>query len=362
MIAFLKRLTMAATVLFAPIHAAVVILLYLARFTGYVEHWLVDSLSYGLPILLLLSILHIPGAIWRRSPYLLAATAIPLVLFGLLYGSSYVPRPPSQDVAPSFTVMSYNVWGGNSKYDRIVDAIEEKAPDVVGLQEISDQIADGILSDLADRYPYRAIDGDQAVFSRYPIVGREVLLIGDERAPITVQHIDLDLNGTQIGIVNVHTHSPQLMASRLMGLRLGYPSGFVNRWRDLEVRELMQAIEKMEGPLVVLGDFNLTELQVVYGEMTRVLRDAHKEAGFGLGLTRTPLRGLGPPLWRIDFVFHTPDLVALGTDFGAFGGSDHRPVLATLRFPDEGTILAHTLGPQEDRFPSQRWTASGAVR
>ena len=332
MIAFLKRLTMAATVLFAPLHAAGVILLYLARVADHAEHWLVDSLSYGLPILLLLSVLHFPGAIWRRSPYLLFATAIPLVLFGLFYGSSYLPRPPSHDVAPSFTVMSYNVWGGNNKYDRIVDAIEEKAADVVGLQEITDRIADGIQGDLADRYPYQAIDGDQAVFSRYPIVGHEVLLIGDQRAPITVQHIDLDLNGTQIGIVNVHTHSPQLMASRLMGLRLGYPSGFVNRWRDLEVRELMQAIEKMEGPLVVLGDFNLTELQVVYGEMTRVLRDAHKEAGYGLGLTRTPLRGLGPALWRIDFVFYTPELVALSTMHGEFAGSDHRPVVAELAF------------------------------
>lgn len=332
MITFLKRLTMAATVLFAPFHAAGVILFYLARGAGYAEYWLVDALSYALPILLLLSALYVPGAIWRRSPYLLSAAALPLVVFGFFYGSSYLPRPPYRDAGRSFTVMSYNVWGGNSKYDRIVEVIEEMDADLVGLQEVTDRIAGEIQANLADRYPYQAIDGGQAVFSRYPIVGREVLRIGDRTAPITVQRIDLDVDGKQIGVVNVHTHSPQLMASPFMGLRLGYPSGFVNRWRDLEVRELMQAVEKMEGPLVVLGDFNLTDLQVVYGEMTQVLRDAHKEAGFGLGLTRTPLRGLGPALWRIDFVFYSSDLVALGTDLGAFGGSDHRPVVAELAF------------------------------
>ncbi|MFQ5942910.1 MAG: endonuclease/exonuclease/phosphatase family protein [Anaerolineales bacterium] len=334
MTASLKRLTMAGAVLLAPLHATIVVLYSIARLAGYVEYWLIDAVSYVLPLLLMLSILHMPGAIWRRSPFLLAATALPLVVFGILYGPSYLPRWAFKDIEPSFTVMSYNVWGGNQEYDRIVSAITEMAPDVVGLQELTDLIASEIQDDLANDYPYRAIDGGQAVFSRYPIIGRKVLTIGDERAPIPVQHIVLDVNGRQIGIVNAHPHSPQLMASRLFGLRLGYPSGLTNQWRDLETRELMSAIEPMDGPLVVLGDFNLTDLQSVYRDMTEVLVDAHKEAGFGLGFTRTPLRGVGPATWRIDFVFHTPDLVALETDVGAFGGSDHRPVLAVLAFRD----------------------------
>jgi endonuclease/exonuclease/phosphatase (EEP) superfamily protein YafD len=83
---------------------------------------------------------------------------------------------------------------------------------------------------------------------------------------------------------------------------------------------------------VVLGDFNLTSLQVVYGEMTQTLRDAHADVGYGLGFTRTPLRGTGPATWRIDYVFHTPEIVALSTTNGDFGGSDHRPVVAELAF------------------------------
>ena len=334
MLIFMKRLVMAATVMFAPLHAVVVILYFIARLAGYVEHWLVDALSYCLPLLLLLSVLHLPGAIWRRSPFLLSASALPLILFGVLYGPNYVPRSVPEHTEPSFTVMSYNVWAGNQKYEDIVDAIDELTPDVVGLQEITDLITIEIQDDLADRYPYRAIDGGQAVFSRYPIVDREVLLIGDERAPITVQHIDLDVNGRQIGVINAHPHSPQLISSRLLGLRLGYPSGLASRWRDLEVRELMEAVQMMDGPLVVLGDFNLTDLQAVYDEMTQTLRDAHADAGYGLGFTRTPWRGTGPPTWRIDFVFYTPELVALSTEHGDFGGSDHRPVVAELAFTD----------------------------
>jgi vancomycin resistance protein VanJ len=334
MIAFLKRLTMAATVLFAPPHAAIVVLYFMARLTGYAENWLVDALSYVLPLFLLLSILHLPGAIWRRSKFLASAMALPLVVFGILYGPSYLPRLASKEVGPSFTVMSYNLWAGNYQYESIVGAINEMDPDVVGLQEFTERIANEIQNDLALRYPYHVIDGGQAVFSRFPIVDREILLIGDERAPIPVQHIVLDVNGRQIELVNAHPHSPQLMASRFLGLRLGYPSGLVNRWRDLEVREMMSAVEKIEGPLIVLGDFNLTDLQVVYGEMTQVLLDAHREAGYGLGFTRTPVRGIGPATWRIDFVFYTPELTALSTRTGDFAGSDHRPVVAELAFRD----------------------------
>ena len=326
---------MAATVLLAPFHASVIVLYCIARLAGYVEHWLVDALSYALPIVLLLAVLHFPGAIWRRSPFLLSAAALPLIVFVALYGSLSVPRIRSKPVEPVLTVMSYNVWGGNNEFDQIVEAIEDLAPDVIGFQEITERIAVEIRDDLNERYPYQVHDGDQAVFSRYPIIDYEALLIGDEQALITVQHVDLDVNGKQIGIVNAHPHSPALMSSRLLGMRLGYPSGLVSWWRDLEVRELMNAIDTMDGPLIVLGDFNLTDMQFVYGEITQVLLDAHKESGYGLGLTRTPRRGVGPATWRIDFVFYTPELVALSTAYGEFAGSDHRPVVAELAFANQ---------------------------
>ncbi len=332
MTAFLKRATMAAAVLFAPLHATVVALYFVARLAGYVEHWLVDALSYVLPLLLLLSILHLPGAIWRRSVFLISAAAMPLVIFAILYGPSFLPRPLVQDVELSFSVMTYNVWAGNDRFDSIVRSIEEKAPDVVGLQEITDRIAEEIQGQLADDYPYQVIDSGQGIFSRYPIIDHETLLIGDDRAPITVQHVGLNVEGRRIGVVNVHTHSPALMATRLLGLPLGYPSGLVSQWRDREVRELMEAIQTLDGPLVMVGDFNLTDMQAAYDEITQTLRDAHADAGYGLGFSRTPLRGTGPPTWRIDYVFYTQELVALSTSHGDFGGSDHRPVVAMFGF------------------------------
>ncbi len=47
-----------------------------------------------------------------------------------------------------------------------------------------------------------------------------------------------------------------------------------------------------------------------------------------------PKSPLDFPTLRIDFVFYTPELVALSTMHGEFGGSDQRPMVAELAFRD----------------------------
>ena len=325
---------MAASVLIAPAHAAIVIAYCGARLLGQNDHWLVDSINYGLPLLLLFSLALLPGAYLRRSRTLLLATAIPLFVFGVFYGARFIPRWPTNGGPSSFTVMSYNVWGGNEQYRRIVEAIDDFEPEVVGLQEVNEQILGEIEQDLLGTYPYHAIAGGEALFSQFPIVGHETLVIGHEDYPLTVQYAVLDIRGERIGVINAHPHSPALMATRVLGLRLGIPSGLATMGRDLEMKDLLPIIKRLPTPLIVLGDFNLTDLHSAYGDLTKGLIDAHKQTGYGLGHTRTPLRNLGPATWRIDFIFFTPELVSNWTKTGAFGGSDHRPVVTELELLD----------------------------
>ena len=98
------------------------------------------------------------------------------------------------------------------------------------------------------------------------------------------------------------------------------------------MRDLLSRIVEIDGPLIVIGDFNLTDQQSIYAPLTRHLRDSHRESGWGMGFTFTRFRRLGLPMWRIDYVFHSSDLVALSSTMGDFGGSDHRPVIAKLAF------------------------------
>jgi endonuclease/exonuclease/phosphatase (EEP) superfamily protein YafD len=72
----------------------------------------------------------------------------------------------------------------------------------------------------------------------------------------------------------------------------------------------------------------------LYLALTSRLRDAYRDVGWGMGFTFTRFRELGLPMWRIDYVFHSPNLVATRAIVGDYGGSDHRPVIADLAFAE----------------------------
>ena len=334
MIALLKRITMAATVMFAPVQASMVLLYLAGRFSGS-THWVMDASAYILPWVLAPAILLLPGAIWRRSPFLLGACALPLMLFGLIYTPLYLPqRVP--EVGESFTVMTYNLLGNERDHKSALDSIQELDSDVVVLQEITTDFAQEIEGRLWQRYPYRRLETDtwgQGLLSRFPIGTYEVFELGDTERPMLVQYAELGVNGRTLGILNVHTHSPGFIRKEL-ARSLNLPPGLVRRWRDWDMRELLQAIEPLASPLILAGDLNISDQHDWYRQVTERFQDAHREAGWGMGFTRTPLLGSEFPMWRIDFVFYTPELVALSTTHGAFGGSDHRPVLAELAFRD----------------------------
>jgi endonuclease/exonuclease/phosphatase (EEP) superfamily protein YafD len=113
---------------------------------------------------------------------------------------------------------------------------------------------------------------------------------------------------------------------------LGIPTGFDTEDRDRDLTDLLSRLQEVEGSLVLMGDMNLSDQQDAYTELARFLLDAHRERGWGLGLTRSPFPETGLAFWRIDFIFYTPDLVTLNSETGDFSGSDHRPVIAQLSF------------------------------
>ena len=100
---------------------------------------------------------------------------------------------------------------------------------------------------------------------------------------------------------------------------------------DANVRALLSRLETVDTPVIVIGDFNLTDQHSSYRAITNHLRDAHTESGWGMGFTARYVP-LGLPLWRIDYIFHSPQMMALRTVLGEYGASDHRPVIAELAF------------------------------
>jgi len=328
---FLKRLGIAAVNMLTPLHAGLIVAYFGLRWLGRGDLWFVDALAYVLPWLFAPLVVLLPGALLRRSRRLLALVAAPTALFLLTYGPLYLPRWPVRTAGPTFTVMTYNVLYLNWDADGVAAEIEAHEPDFFALRELEPPMAQALESHFADRYPYREIEPGCGFFSRYPILEYEAFRLAPG-AYDRAQQFVLDVEGAEVNVVSVHPRSPPLRGFHPLGLPLGIPTGFANQGRDADVRGLLARLEGIDGPLVLIGDFNLTDQQSLYAPLTRRLRDAHRESGWGMGLTFTRFREIGLPMWRIDYVFHSPDLASLSTTVGGYGGSDHRPVIARLAF------------------------------
>jgi endonuclease/exonuclease/phosphatase (EEP) superfamily protein YafD len=224
--------------------------------------------------------------------------------------------------------MTYNAYIRNSDADQIASIVKEHHPDIVGLHELRKGVAEALENRLSEQYPYLEIEsGCCGILSRYPILDYQTFQLGEDRA----QQATLDLDGRPVNVFNVHLQIPLETTSGSFDLS---STEYVNDLRDANVQDLLSRLGAMDTPVIVIGDFNLTDQQRSYAALTHRLRDAHHESGWGMGFTARIL-SLGLPMWRIDYVFYSPQLVALRTAFGDFGASDHRPVIAELAFTSE---------------------------
>jgi endonuclease/exonuclease/phosphatase (EEP) superfamily protein YafD len=178
-------------------------------------------------------------------------------------------------------------------------------------------------------YPYialhpqeRAIAG-QGILSRYPIL-EDLYWQHDEERMLGHQRAEISLpDGRTIVFYNAHPIAP--MSGGVF---------FDPRWRDQDLESLLMLLSLETDPLVVAGDFNMTDQNRMYARLTDRLRDAYREVGYGMGWT-FPNTTLFPPLLRIDYVFYSRQWTAHTAQVLAEqGGSDHLPLLVTLSLFD----------------------------
>jgi endonuclease/exonuclease/phosphatase (EEP) superfamily protein YafD len=284
--------------------------LFVTRYTGYVMPWLVLGL--------------VPGAVLavrahhRWLAVLLSAGAA-LVIAQNPPVFRYRPSLATPPSALPLRVMSFNTWSKNLDDERIAGVILEVRPDILLLQEITPEVYGRVLARLRARQtPLHAVyDGAlmQAVVSRYTIEPRASM-----RSKGQAQNVVVRSPAGPIAVYNVHP------------LRSG---GWQRRYGQV-ASLLEQEILLESGPVLVGGDFNVTPHSQLYLLLSRHLRNAHDEAGSGLGFTfpsgARSFRGVHLiPLVRIDHIFVSGHFLALGAGtVGESGGSDHRPVFAEL--------------------------------
>lgn len=329
---FLKRLALAGLNILVPLTVGLILAYFVIRGVSQTKLWFIQASHYVLPWLFIPLIILLPLAILLRSRVKTILLILPIPLFLLMYGELYLPRLPVHTTGEPFTVMTYNVWGGNQQFDQIASEIKVHDPDLLSIHEFSPPIVEALESRLAESYPYYRIDPSVGFFSRHSIVqSRAFRLCGIYGIPGPwAQHLLLDIDGQEVNVFNVHPPSPPLQGESILGLPLRLPTTFRTEGYEMAVQEILWRMEQVEGPIIVLGDLNFTDQEEEYKLLTHTLKDAHRESGWGMGFSFARFPSTGLTLWRIDYVLHSEEFVSLRTNLGDFAGSDHRPVITEL--------------------------------
>ncbi|MGW9686824.1 endonuclease/exonuclease/phosphatase family protein [Flagellimonas sp. 2504JD1-5] len=300
-------------------------------------------LSLFVPALFLLNLLFLGyWVIKRKKKFIWSFLAI--VVGYLIFGSFYkIGNVVESKDAFDLKIMTYNAWGFNKNKwikeadvgDRIIDFVKANDPEILCIQEHHRARYKQL-----QQYSYRTETPrsvprtTQAIFSKYPIVGK-----GSLDLPGTTNNIiyaDIVAKKDTIRVYNVHLQSFKIVPSS---------QTFSEKQNERNYRRLVITFEKQleqakifkehlaQSPYsnIVGGDFNNTQFSNVYRILKGNLQDTFLEKGKGFGRTYNLL---GFPI-RIDYILADEDFEVISHQNFDENLSDHYPVMATLRLKSE---------------------------
>lgn len=226
-----------------------------------------------------------------------------------------------------FIIMTNNIGNGYAPHHSLLPALRESGADLIAVQEVSEKNAAAFDCELSDVYPYQALHGygisGKAVLSRWPITGEETFTLHTERFHL---HATIDFDGTPLHVINTHL-PPPIFDGRM------WPA-WHGRVAQAEISDLLAKAQTTSGPTIMLGDFNKLPRNQVYAiSGSDGLRDVFNQVKQEPEPTFPRRFGVIPwlpPMFRIDYIWHSQQLTVNRAWVGPDTGSDHLPVLAEL--------------------------------
>jgi len=238
--------------------------------------------------------------------------------------------------------------------------IRDSEADVLCLQEFTEHIANGALSnttelvdlgyvyyyktnDITQIFPYGNFISGTAIFSKVPLIDSGKTLLGDSSYPEHVAHVDLMMHDKRIRIFSAHFKSLNLFVDK------SYPgtlvpfhndTNFIRRSGRLEkiktfdqdhAKEALIAkteLKKSPYAVVFTADMNSVPTSYAFHLMSSGLKDAFVAKGWGLGTTMDNL----PNTLRIDLLLVDKKFCIRGYHKEEIHLSDHFPQMVDLQW------------------------------
>lgn len=233
-----------------------------------------------------------------------------------------LPLPPEDAERPVFRVLHANLLANNPRIEEIEQLVGEVEPDLVFFCESGQP--NGRLDKVLAKFPHRApadraSEAGQMILSRYPIVAFRTVGEIPETRPALLAEID-----TPAGIVTlVGTHLRTPLTETTFALR------------NQQLAELAATLAAIQGPVLVVGDFNVTPWSGFFSDFTTET-GLQRACPWGSVLPTWPAH---LPLIRlpIDHVLGNEQVRVIAVKRGRFVGSDHFPLIADFQLKPKRT-------------------------
>lgn len=257
----------------------------------------------------------------RRRLALACLPLLPVCLGPTLL--EYLPRKSAPVKGETLTVVTVNLMMVNRNTESMIQEIQAARPDVLLLQEYTDEWHTALRKALGHNLPHCAYDAREdsfgiAIYSKQPFVEPVELSLPLSGMELPQMRAVIPVSGTPVAFYNIHLLPPRTLA---------YTTS-----HRLAIADLADLLRAERLPAVVSGDFNFTERTPHYDVLTEVgLRESHRLAGWGRGATWPVIKWFRYlPGLRFDRIFLSSELTAIESHTGIGQGSDHRPVIARI--------------------------------
>lgn len=321
-------------------YSGLILCYFILRVLFWDRFWIVALLSTFIP-LILLPIFLLPISsffVIKKHWFTIISSIVCICLLSWMHLKYWSPSQIIPTGSPAIVkILSVNLSWNRTKPKTLINLVIQGKPDIICLQETTDRQINIALPKLKIFYPYQALAPNAILISKYPFILSENLHLAGHKE--WQQRAIININQQEIVIYNVQTISPWMGQQKIFSF-FKFPV-YEYAKRSAEIQDLVQRIKKETSPVIVAGDFNLTDQTQDYYQLKTILQDSFQTSGFGFGFTwpdgwdlslliKSLKWKLNYPLFRIDYIWYSKDWGSKSVQVLPSTGSEHLPIAAEL--------------------------------
>ncbi len=228
----------------------------------------------------------------------------------------YLPQPDAIEGDEPFKILLANVLRHNGEHEKLTALLSAEQPDIVFLQEVSDEWARHVGQ--FPEYPHRHVIPDNghfgiAVLSRIPLIDTEIVDGPPFGFPTIVA--SASIGGEIVTFTTTHPSPP-------IG-RAGYEG------RNVQLADIAERVSRQSGARVLIGDLNTSMWGANYRSL--IARTGLHNARKGFGILPTWPTHIPIAYIPIDHCLVSEEFEVIDIRTGPDIGSDHLPLIVTLQ-------------------------------